>query len=234
MRYLQRYAVGWDNVSSGALGAVVGIAGRVYSTRAQGLAILGRSASATPVVDIITYLVDVASWYLAPQVAVEVVGRGHGSVFRRHGYDVDDVAWALIRFSGGTVVDLGVCYMLPVGFPTAGQSIRFEVYGSEGALLIDDDHRDVMLYSEHGYTNAYAAEQQLRLAFLGSRTSGEWVGDTMFGRLANETRAWLDHLVTGADCHLTTLQEARQVLAVTLAVETSLRTGATVPVNTAR
>jgi predicted dehydrogenase len=231
MRYVQRYAVGWENVSSGGVGAVAGITGRVYSTRAQGLAILERSATATPVVDIVTYLVDAASWYLAPQLPVEVVARGHGTVFRSHGYDVDDVAWALIRFSEGTVVDLGVCYMLPVGFPTAGQSIRFEVYGNEGAMLIDDDHRDAMMYTEHGYTNAYASRQELDFAFLGSRTSGEWVGDTMFGRLANETRAWLDHVVTGGACHLTTLHEARRVLAVTLAIETSLRTGEAVTVD---
>ena len=61
------------------------------------------------------------------------MARGHGTVFREHGFDVDDVDWAMIRFSNGTVVDIGVCYMLPMGFPTTGQSIRFEVFGTEGA-----------------------------------------------------------------------------------------------------
>ena len=118
MRYLQKYSVGWDNVASGMIGDVVGLTGRVYSSRAQGLAILNRSVDATPVVDIATYLVDVACWYLAPQIPIEVVARGHGTVFREHGFDVDDVAWAMIRFSNGTVVDLGVCYMLPMKFPS--------------------------------------------------------------------------------------------------------------------
>ena len=230
MRYLQKYSVGWDNVASGKLGHVVGLTGRVYSSRAQGLTILNRSASATPVVDIVTYLVDVACWYLSPQVPVEVVSRGHGTVFREHGFDVDDVAWSMIRFSDGTVVDLGVCYMLPKSFPTTGQSIRLEVFGTEGALLIDDDHRDQMLYSEHGYQNTYATDQEMNFAFLGSRTTGEWVGDQMFGRLANETRAWVDHLATGSGCYLTTVTEARRVLAVTLAIEESLETGAAVPI----
>jgi predicted dehydrogenase len=231
MRYLQKYSVGWDNVASGKLGHVVGLTGRVYSSRAQGLAILNRSIHATPVVDIVTYLVDVACWYLAPQVPVEVVSRGHGTVFRDHGFDVDDVAWSMIRFSDGTVVDLGVCYMLPMQFPTTGQSIRFEVFGTEGALMIDDDHRDQMLFSEHGYQNTYATNQEMNFAFLGSRTTGEWVGDQMFGRLANETRAWIDHLATGAGCYLTTVAEARQVLAVTLAIEESLATGEAVQVQ---
>lgn len=231
MRYLQKYSVGWDNVAAGKLGSVVGMTGRVYSSRAQGLTILRRSANATPVVDIVTYLVDVACWYLAPQVPIDVVSRGHGTVFRNNGFDVDDVAWSMIRFSDGTVVDLGVCYMLPMEFPTTGQSIRLEVFGTDGVLLIDDDHRDQMLYTEHGYQNTYATSQEMNFAFLGSRTTGEWVGSQMFGRLANETRAWVDHLTTGVDCYLTTVTEARTVLAVTLAIEESLRTGDTVAID---
>lgn len=229
MRYLQKYAVGWDNIRQGKLGTVVGIAGRVYNSRTTGLAILRRSVDATPVVDIVTYLVDVACWYLAPHVPVEVVARGHGTVFREHGFDVDDVAFSMIRFSNGTVVDAGVCYTLPENFPTSGQSIRFEVFGTDGVLLIDDDHRDQMLFTERGYTNAYT-KQQLNFAFLGSRTTGEWVGDTMFGRLANETRAWIDSLITGTDCYVTTARDAYTVLAVTLAIEESLATGEAVKV----
>jgi predicted dehydrogenase len=231
MRYLQKYSVGWDNVASGKVGEVVGMAARVYSSRVLGLTILNRSQHATPVIDILTYLVDVACWYLAPQLPVEVVARGHGTLFRQHGFDVDDVAWSMVRFSDGTVVDLGVCYTLPTSFPTTGQSIRLEVFGTKGALLIDDDHRDQMLSTEEGYRNQYAPSQELNFAFLGSRSTGEWVGETMFGRLANETRAWVDHVATGADCHLTSVEEARRVLAVTLAVEESLATGESVKVD---
>ncbi len=230
MRYLQKYSVGWDNIRQGKLGEIVGITGRVYNSRTAGLTILRRSAEATPVIDIVTYLVDVACWYMAPHVPVEVISRGHGTVFRENGFDVDDIAFSMIRFSNGTVVDAGVCYMLPEDFPTSGQSIRFEVFGTDGALMIDDDHRDQMLYSDHGYRNTYT-EQELKFAFLGSRTTGEWVGDTMFGRLANETRAWIDNLVTGTESYLTTVHDARTVLAVTLAIEESLETGESVKVE---
>jgi hypothetical protein len=53
----------------------------------------------------------------------------------------------------------------------------------------------------------------------------------MFGRVADETRAWLDHLSTGAPCHITTAGEARQVLAVTIAIETAARNGGTVAID---
>jgi hypothetical protein len=118
-----------------------------------------------------------------------------------------------------------------MAFPTTGQSIRFEMFGSEGVLLIDDDHRDQIMYSEHGYQNAYATAQEVNLAFLGSRTSGEWAQGKMFGRIADETRAWLDHLTVGTPCHLTTGPEALVTLAAMLAIEEASRTGETVRVE---
>ncbi|MGI9594605.1 MAG: hypothetical protein ACR2QK_00515, partial [Acidimicrobiales bacterium] len=71
-------------------------------------------------------------------------------------------------------------------------------------------------------------DQRLNLAYLGSRTSGEWAGGRMFGRVADETRAWLDHLTVGSPCHITTAAEARTTLAVTLAIDRSAATGRTI------
>ena len=125
-----------------------------------------------------------------------------------------------------------VCYMLPMGFPTTGQSIRFEMFGSEGALLIDDDHREQMLYTEQGHQNAYAGEQEVNLYFLGSQSAGEWADGRMFGRVAEETRTWLDYLTAGTPCHLSTGKEALVTLAATLAIEEASRTGEAVAVET--
>ncbi|MDH4117162.1 MAG: Gfo/Idh/MocA family oxidoreductase [Acidimicrobiia bacterium] len=219
-RYLQKYFVSRDQVRQGKIGTVIGGWSRVYSSRAQGLAILGRSVHATPVADIVTYLVDLVGWYLPDGVVpVEATARGNGVVFRDHGYDVDDITSATLTYSDGSVFGFDVCYMLPMGFPTTGQSIRFEMFGSDGVVLIDDDHRDQILFSEQGYRNAYASAQEVNLVFLGSRSSGEWAQGKMFGRIADETRAWLDHLGVGTPCHLTTATEAYVTLAATTAIE---------------
>jgi predicted dehydrogenase len=156
-----------------------------------------------------------------------------GSLSRRseHGYDVDDVTSATLTYSDGSVFGFDVCYMLPMGFPTTGQSIRFEVFGSEGALLIDDDHREQILYTEQGHRNAYAGEQHVNLYFLGSQSAGEWADGKMFGRVAEETRTWLDYLTAGTPCHLSTGKEALVTLAATLAIEEASRTGETVTVE---
>ena len=51
----------------------------------------------------------------------------------------------------------------------------------------------------------------------------------MFGLIADETKEWLDSQSTGAKCHLTTAKEARQTLAVTLAMAEASETGQPVP-----
>ena len=231
-RYLQKYFISRDQVRQGQIGKVVGGWSRVYSSRAQGLAILGRSIHATPVMDVMTYLVDLVGWYVGDEVVpVEALARGNGVVFRQHGFDVDDVTSATLTYSDGSVFGFDICYTLPAAFPTTGQSIRFEMFGSDGVLLIDDDHRDQILYSEHGYRNAYLTDQEFNLVFLGSRTSGEWAQGRMFGRIADETRAWLDYLTVGTPCHLTTGPEALVTLAATLAIEEASHTGEAVRVE---
>jgi predicted dehydrogenase len=226
MRYAQRYAVGHDRVADKQIGTIIGGLARCYDTLAVASAILGRSPTATPVMDILTYLVDVIGWY-HPLRPVEVVARSHGSILRSRGHDVDDLTFAMVTYEDGAVFDLGTSYSLPEGFPINGMAVRIELLGTDGVLQVTEDHGDQVLYSGTGHANEYV-DQHLNLTYLGSRTSGEWAGGRMFGRVADETRAWLDHLTTGAPCHITPGHEARQTLAVTLAIDESARTGTTI------
>ncbi len=121
------------------------------------------------------------------------------------------------------MADLAVSYALPERYPITGLATRFELLGTDGVLLVTEDHGDQVLFTGSGYRNAYV-DQELDLVYLGSRTSGEWALGRMFGRVADETRAWLDHLVTGSPCHVATGREARTVLAVTRAIDEAVRT----------
>lgn len=102
-RYLQKYSVAREQVRLGKIGEVVGGWTRVYSSRSQGLSMLERSAHATPVADVLTYLVDLVGWYLDGPLPVEVTARGNGLVFRANGFDVDDLTSATVAFPDGTV-----------------------------------------------------------------------------------------------------------------------------------
>ena len=207
------------------LGRVIGGTARVYNSRAQALAILKRDPHATPVVDVLTYYVDLMCWFLEGNPPVEGVARAQSGIFKAAGYHDDDVTWAIVTFADGAVVNLGVSYSLPARYPTLGQMDRVELLGAEGTMIIDDDHMDHILYSDRGVPHAYVPDHAVNMAFLGSNTAGDWAVGNFWGPLGNETRAWLDYLSTGAASVHTTPDQALVNLETTIAIEESVRTG---------
>jgi hypothetical protein len=127
--------------------------------------------------------------------------------------------------SNGAVINFGISYALPMRYPTLGQSDRVELLGREGTMIVDDDHLDHLIYSDLGVPHAYVPDHAVNMAFLGSNTAGDWALGEFWGPLANETRAWLDRLVTGRAGAHATAQEARLTLRTTLAMEESAASG---------
>jgi len=224
-RYKECFLRAKEQMRHGRLGKVVGGTARVYNSRAQAFAILKRDPHATPVIDVLTYYVDLMCWFLEGNRPVEVVARGQHGIFKEAGYGAHDVTWAIVTFADGAVVNLGVSYALPAGYPTLGQSDRVELLGTEGTMIIDDDHLDHLLYSEKGVPHAYVPDHGVKMAFLGSNTAGDWAMDDFWGPLGNETRAWLDSLATGAPTVHTTPEQARINLETTIAIERAVATG---------
>jgi predicted dehydrogenase len=224
-RYKECYLRAKEQMLHGRLGTVVGGTARVYNSRAQAFAILKRDPHATPVLDVLTYYVDLMCWFLDGNRPVEVVARGQHGIFRAAGYAAHDVTWAIVTFADGAVVNLGVSYALPARYPTLGQSDRVELLGTEGTMIVDDDHMDHLLFSEKGIPHAYVPDHAVNMAFLGSNTAGDWAVGDFWGPLGNETRAWLDHLATGAPTVLATPEAARINLETTIAIERAAASG---------
>jgi predicted dehydrogenase len=227
-RHDRRWMLAKEQIRQGKLGQIVGATARVYNSRAQMFEILKRSPQASPITDVLTYYVDMACWFLEGNRPVEVVARGQSKVFQERGHHAQDVTWAILTFEDGAVVNLGVCYILPAQYPTYGQSARFEVLGTEGVILLDMDNKDSVLFTDQGVPHAYVPGHSAKMLFMQSNSSGDWAVGDYWGPVANETRSWLDHLVTGRPCAHTTAREGRLTLEVTLAIEHSAATGETV------
>jgi predicted dehydrogenase len=227
-RYKECFLRAKEQMLHGRLGKVVGGTARVYNSRAQAFAILKRDPHATPVLDVLTYYVDLMCWFLEGNRPVEVVARGQHGIFKEAGFGAHDVTWAIVTFTDGAVINLGVSYALPARYPTLGQSDRVELLGTEGTMIIDDDHMDHLLFSEKGIPHAYVPDHQVNMAFLGSNTAGDWAVGDFWGPLGNETRAWLDHLATGAPTVHTTPAQARINLETTIAIERAVASGQSV------
>jgi myo-inositol 2-dehydrogenase/D-chiro-inositol 1-dehydrogenase len=220
-RYKDRYLIAKEQVVRGRVGRIVGASARVFNSRSQALAILKRNAAATPVVDALTYYVDLMNWLLEGARVTEVFARGQKGVLKKAGYDTDDVSWAILSYDDGTVASLGVSYALPEKYPALGHAARVEVLGTEGVMILDDDHTDQLMYSEKGVPHVYLPDHSVNMVFLQSGTPGDWALGDFLGPVASETRAWLDHLALGKPCVLATASEARRTLEVTLAIERS-------------
>jgi myo-inositol 2-dehydrogenase / D-chiro-inositol 1-dehydrogenase len=220
-----RYLLAKEQIVQGRLGRVIGASARVFNNRSNGLAILKRDPEATPIVDALTYYVDIMNWMLEGSAPVEVFARGQKGVLKDAGYDVDDLNWAIVTYGSGAVANFGVSFALPEKWPALGHSTRFEILGTEGVLIIDDDHTDQIMYTNKGVPHVYLPNHEVNMVFLNSGTPGDWALGQFWGAIANETRAWLDHLVTGKPCMLTTPREARTTLETTLAIQLAAESG---------
>jgi len=223
-RYTRAYILAKEHISRGALGQIIGATTRVYNSRAQAFQILKRSPHASPVLDVLTYYVDLILWFFAGNAPAEVVARGQKGVFKAAGYGADDVTWAILTFADGAVVSFGVDYALPAKYPTLGQSPRMEILGTEGAILLDEDHREHILYTNRGVSHGYVPGHDVNMAFLGTSSSGDYALGDFWGPQADETRGWLDYLSTGRPCILPRPEEGLRTLEVTLAIERAART----------
>jgi predicted dehydrogenase len=224
-RYKERYLIAKEQILQGRVGKITGAAARVFNSSSQALAMLARDPHATPVVDALTYYVDLMSWFLGGAKLAEVYSRGTRGVLKAAGHDVDDVCYSVLTFDDGATVNLGISYALPEKYPSLGHAARVEVLGTEGVMILDDDHTDQIMYTNKGIPHVYLPDHTVNMVFLQSGTPGDWALGELWGPIANETRAWLDHLATGKPCVLATPREARATLEATLAIELSVESG---------
>lgn len=224
-RYKERYLIAKEQIVQGRVGKITGAAARVFNSSTQALAMLKRDPHATPVVDALTYYVDLMGWFLGGAKLAEVYSRGTKGVLKSHGHDVDDVCYSVLTYDDGTTVNLGISYALPENYPAMGHAARVEVLGTEGVMILDDDHTDQIMYSNKGMPHVYLPDVKVNMVFLQSGTPGDWALGDFWGPIASETRAWLDHLATGKPCVLATPREARATLEATHAIELSMESG---------
>lgn len=225
-RYKERYQIAKEQIVQGRIGRMTGGAARVFNSRSQALGMLQRNAHATPVVDALTYYVDLMNWFHEGNRIVEVYARGQKGVLSDAGYPhVEDISYAILTCSDGAVINLGISYALPAKYPALGHAARVELVGTEGVMILDDDHTDQLMYTEKGIPHVYLPDHYVNMVFLQSGTPGDWALGEFWGPIANETRAWLDHLCMGKPCTLARPHEARFNLEVTLAIEHSMASG---------
>jgi predicted dehydrogenase len=194
------------SLEDGTLGRPVSALVSRHITRRLGDKI-GSRIKLSPAAMEATHDIDFVLWCLEPAHPVRVYAQAVGRVMKSK-YDIADCMWTLITMDDGVVVTIGAGWILPPAYPNFS-STWIEFVGSDGAVLIDDSHRDVVLTTMSRGTE-----------FPLSTMPGESVGHVYAGPMERETIHFIEAVAMDRDV-LVTPQQARRTMEVYLAADLS-------------
>jgi predicted dehydrogenase len=222
-RYRRRFLLAKQACAAGQLGDIVMALGKIYVTRAVGEAVAARSPNTTPSINTGTYMVDLILWYMEGKKPVEVYARATSKVFKS--YNRDDGQWMIVTFDDGSVATIGTTWLQPRHWPAYTATMEIDLQGTTGTINIDDAHRDVVLVPGEPIPCPYTPQYEVGVVFLGSAMPGDFALGEFFGPMKEETDAFIRNALGMGGVGLATGEHARQVLALTMAADTSARTG---------
>jgi scyllo-inositol 2-dehydrogenase (NAD+) len=217
-RFNPKYAFIREKILDGTLGEPVSALVSRHISRSLGKKISGRTRLSPAAMEA-THDLDFLLWCLEPRRAVRVYAQGVEKVMRKT-VNAADCMWIIVTLDDGMCITVGAGWIMPPGYPNYS-STWIEMVGSEGAILIDDSHKDVILNT--------TAEG---IRFPLSSMPGERVGHTYAGPMHNETLHFIDAVARDRPV-LVTPEQARRVMEVYIAADISAETHqpVTLPLN---
>jgi scyllo-inositol 2-dehydrogenase (NAD+) len=214
-RFNPKYAYVHKCIREGTIGKPVSALVSRHITRGLGTKITGRS-KLSPAAMECTHDLDFLLWCLEPAKPVRVYSQvNYGAMRQASGADVPDTQWITVTLDSGLSFVVGGGWSLPPGYPNFSTT-WIEMIGTEGAVMVDDSHRDVVL-------NTLKQGMQLPLSTM----PGEFVEHTYAGAMAAETVHFLEACVYDRPV-LVTPEHARMVMEVYIAADLSAERNAPV------
>jgi len=202
-----------------SIGDAVSILVSRHITRGLGNKIGGR-IKLSPAAMEATHDLDFVFWCLEPAKPVRIYSQSaYGAMKDVTG--LEDAQWIMATMDNGVVVTIGAGWTMPPGYPNYSGT-WIEVTGTDGMLVIDDTHRDVILNT---------MEDGMRLPM--STMPGEPVDHVFAGPMHNETIHFLEAVALDRSV-MVTPEQARQVMEVYIAADISAERNEPVnlPLNT--
>ena len=211
-RFNPKYAYVKKALNDGTIGRPVSVLVSRHITRSLGKKISGR-VKLSPAAMESTHDLDFIFWCLEPAKPVKVYSQVNYGVMREStGGDIPDTQWTMVTMDSGLSFVVGGGWSLPPGYPNFS-STWIEFIGSDGALLVDDSHKDVVL-------NTMKNGMQLPMSTM----PGEQVDHVYAGPMAYETIHFIEAVALDREV-LVTGAQARQVMEVYMAADLSAETG---------
>lgn len=154
-----------------------------------------------------THDLDFVLWCMEPAQPVRVYSQTvYGALQDETGSA--DGQWIMVTMDNGVVLTIGAGWCMPPGYPNYA-STWIEVIGTEGMLLVDDTHRDVIF-------NTMQDGIQLPMSSM----PGEPVDHVFAGPMHNETVHYLEAIAFDRPV-MVTAEQARKVMEVYIAADLS-------------
>jgi len=198
-RFNPKFAYVKRSIEDGTIGDPVSALVSRHITRNLGKKIGGR-VKLSPAAMEATHDIDFVLWCLAPRKPVKVYAQEVRKIMGPQ-YNVPDCVWIVVTMDDGSAFTIGAGWVLPPAYPNFS-STWIEVVGTEGALMVDDTHRDV-----------YVTTMQGGIQFPISTMPGESVGHVYAGPMAAETVYFLECVALGRQ-PIVTPEHAKMVMQV--------------------
>jgi scyllo-inositol 2-dehydrogenase (NAD+) len=207
-RFNPKFAYVKKAIGDGTIGRPVSALVSRHITRGLGKKITGRT-KLSPAAMEATHDLDFILWCLEPAKPVRIYSQvNYGAMREATGGDVPDTQYIMVTMNSGLSFVIGAGWSLPPGYPNFA-STWIEMVGTEGALFVDDSHRDVVLNTmQHG----------MRLPM--SSMPGEFVDHAYAGPMKAETIHFLEAVALDRPV-LVTPEQARRVMEVYMAADLS-------------
>ena len=205
-RFNPKFAYVRKCIREGTIGKPVSALVSRHISRSLGTKISGR-IKLSPAAMESTHDLDFLLWCLEPAKPVRVYSQvNYGAMRQASGADVPDTQWITVTLDSGLSFVCGGGWSLPPGYPNFSTT-WIEMIGTEGAILLDDSHREVVL-------NTMKSGMQLPMSTM----PGEFVDHTYAGAMAAETLHFLEAVAYDRPV-LVTPEHARMVMEVYLAAD---------------
>jgi scyllo-inositol 2-dehydrogenase (NAD+) len=209
-RFNPKFALVKRSIEDGTIGEPCTALVSRHITRSLGKKIGGR-VKLSPAAMEATHDIDFVLWCLAPRKPVQVYAREVHKVMKGD-YNVPDCVSIIVTMDDGTSVTICAGWVLPPAYPNFSTT-WIEFVGTEGAVMVDDTHRDV-----------YTTTMSEGIQFPISSMPGERLGHVYAGPMEAETVHFLACVALGKE-PLVRGEQARIVMQVYQAADESAESG---------
>jgi predicted dehydrogenase len=207
-RFNPKFAYVHKCATDGTLGKPVSALVSRHIGRGLGKKITGRT-KLSPAAMEATHDLDFILWCLLPAKPIRVYSQvNYGTMRESTGADFPDTQYITVTMDSGMSFVVGAGWSLPPAYPNFSMT-WIEFIGTEGALIIDDTHRDTLLTT-----------MQKGIVHPMSTMPGEFVEHTYAGPMKAETVDFIEAVVCDRPV-LVKPEEARQVMEVYIAADLS-------------